>query len=96
MPHTNTNMELVVRRPTEKTVETCLCYVACVVVDPTEKGDQPHGKQYMAAFAASKASSKYTSTSGIWATVWLEYVPATYLADLHIVTDNIGANAATM
>ena len=67
-----------------------------VADDPTEAGNQPHGKQYMAAFAASKASSKYTSTSGIWATVWLEYVPATYLADLHIVTASVDATSATM
>lgn len=73
------------------------CYVVvCAADDPTEAGNQPHGKQYMAAFAASKASSKYTSTSGIWATVWLEYVSATYLADLHIATVAVGATSATM
>lgn len=49
------------------------------------KGNQPHGKQYKAAFNAKSASSKYTSTSGIWATVWLEYVPATYIADFEVV-----------
>ena len=30
-------------------------------VDPTEKGSQPHGKQYAAAFAAGSATSKYMS-----------------------------------
>jgi hypothetical protein len=68
----------------------------CVTDDPTEQGDQPHGKQYMAAFHASKASSKYTSTSGIWATVWLEFVPTTYLSELHIATASVGTSSATM
>lgn len=65
------------------------------VYDPTEKGDQPHGKQYMAAFSATKASSKYTSTSGIWATVWLEFVPASHIADLHVVS-SVGDASATV
>ena len=56
------------------------------VYDPTEQGDQPHGKQYRAAFSATRASSKYTSTSGIWATVWLEFVPTSYIVDLHVVS----------
>lgn len=65
------------------------------VFDPTEHGNQPHGKQYAAAFAATRASSKYTSTSGIWGTVWLEFVPDTFLSDLHIVTE-VGDAAATV
>ena len=55
------------------------------VYDPTEGGDQPHGKQYRAAFDPKGVSSKYTSTSGIWATVWLEYVGPAYIADFEIV-----------
>jgi len=52
----------------------------CVVVwDPTEDGQQPHGKQWQ-----DKASDRliapagmwYTSVTGIWQTVWLETVPA--------------------
>ena len=64
------------------------------VYDPTEQGDQPHGKQYRAAFSATRASSKYTSTSGIWATVWLEFVPASYIAELHVVSTVGDASAA--
>ena len=65
------------------------------VFDPTEAGNQPHGKQSMGVFAATKASSKYTSTSGIWATVWLEFVPSTYIADLHIVS-TVAESSATV
>ena len=65
------------------------------VFDPTEKGNQPHGKQYAEAFHATKATSKYTSTSGIWATVWLEFVPsAAYIDSLHIVT-SVAADSAS-
>ncbi len=40
------------------------------VFDPTEKGDQPRGKQ-----VTKSHGIWYTPTTGIWQTVWLEPVP---------------------
>jgi hypothetical protein len=59
--------------PQELTVE---------VFDPTDSGQQPHGKQVL-----KPGGIMYTPTSGIWQTVWLEPVPAGYISGLHIVPD---------
>jgi tetratricopeptide (TPR) repeat protein len=45
--------------------------------DPTEDGPNPHGKQEM----------QYTASSGIWQTVWLETVPATYIKRIEVTPD---------
>jgi beta-galactosidase/beta-glucuronidase len=45
------------------------------VFDPSEKGDQPAGKQWIAAIGGP-GSVFYTPNSGIWQTVWLETVAA--------------------
>jgi len=56
------------------------------VYDPTDEGIGPHGKQ------TSKPSGIfYTSTSGIWQTVWLEKVPMDYIQSLTI-TPNVDSN----
>lgn len=55
--------------------------VVCVW-DPTDKGTQPRGKQ-----VASPGSIWYTSTTGIWQTVWLEPVNECYISSFRIVTD---------
>lgn len=47
--------------------------------DPTDLGKQPVGKQ-----SHDPRSIWYTANTGIWQTVWLEYVPATYIKDLKI------------
>ncbi len=51
--------------------------------DPGAKGGQPAGKQ------TSKPPGDvfFTAASGIWQTVWLEPVPASYLSRLEIVPD---------
>jgi len=54
--------------------------VVCVT-DPTE-GDQPRGKQ-----SRKPEGIFYTSTSGIWQTVWLEPVPATCIDSLKMTPD---------
>lgn len=55
------------------------------VYDPSEHGAQPFGKQRAASIAAPGTDGeKYTPTSGIWQTVWLERVPAIFIADLTI------------
>ena len=47
--------------------------------DPTDKGEQPVGKQ-----THNPRSIWYTAVTGIWQTVWLEYVPDSYIKDLEI------------
>ena len=47
--------------------------------DPTDKGYQPVGKQ-----THDPRSIWYTAVTGIWQTVWLEYVPQSYIKDLKI------------
>ena len=54
--------------------------VVCVT-DPTE-GDQPRGKQ-----SRKPEGIFYTSTSGIWQTVWIEPVPQTSIDSLKVVPD---------
>jgi beta-galactosidase/beta-glucuronidase len=53
-----------------------------VVLDPTDKGDNPKGKQVL-----MPQGIMYTSTSGIWQTVWLEVVPRTFIEDLEMTPD---------
>ena len=52
------------------------------VVDPTDKGTQPRGKQI-----SKPVGFWYTSTSGIWQTVWLEVVPETYISSVRLTPD---------
>ena len=55
------------------------------VVNPTGEGNysyQPRGK-----LSLTPGEIFYTDASGIWQTVWLETVPASYIADLVIVPD---------
>lgn len=55
--------------------------VAVCVMDPTE-GDQPRGKQ-----SRKPEGIFYTSTSGIWQTVWLEPVPDISIDRLKLTPD---------
>src|ERR1039457_814274 len=50
--------------------------------DPTDAGTQPRGKQ-----VHKPNGIWYTSTSGIWQTVWLEPVNAAYITGLKITPD---------
>lgn len=52
------------------------------VSDPSDKGPNPHGKQVL-----KPEGIMYTPSSGIWQTVWLETVPATYIRSLKITPD---------
>jgi hypothetical protein len=55
------------------------------VIDTTGQGNypyQPRGKQSL-----TPGGIFYTSSSGIWQTVWLETVPANYISGLPIVPD---------
>jgi hypothetical protein len=50
--------------------------------DPTDKGPNTYGKQRLGAEWAF-----YTPSSGIWQTVWLEQVPASYIEKLKLDSD---------
>src|SRR5881628_1304216 len=52
------------------------------VWDPTDRGDQPRGKQ-----VTEPKSIWYTAVTGIWQTVWIEPVPTTYITGLQIRPD---------
>jgi hypothetical protein len=52
------------------------------VWDPTDRGTQPRGKQVL-----RPQGIYYTTTTGIWQTVWLEPVPAASLGTPKITTD---------
>ena len=59
------------------------------VTDPVDKGPQPRGKQVL-----NPSGIWYTSVTGIWRTVWLEAVPATYIESMKIVPDIDNQNLA--
>jgi hypothetical protein len=52
------------------------------VWDPTNAGFQPRGKQVL-----EPGGIWYTAVTGIWQTVWLEPVPASYIRSLKITPD---------
>ncbi|MBN1328141.1 MAG: hypothetical protein JXA54_01595 [Candidatus Heimdallarchaeota archaeon] len=52
------------------------------VFDPSEKGKQPSGKQWL-----KPGIVFYTTTSGIWQTVWLESVPKNYISKIKMIPD---------
>lgn len=56
------------------------------VYDPSDLGFQPNGKQRISAIT-NPGGDTYTPSSGIWQTVWLESVPATYITSVKIATD---------
>jgi len=60
------------------------------VYDPTDEGAQPKGKQVL-----RPRGIRYTATTGIWQTVWLEPVERAYIKKLKIVTD-IDAGVVTV
>lgn len=56
--------------------------LAVAVWDPTDAGTQPRGKQVQKPHGIW-----YTPTSGIWQTVWLEPVSASFIRSFHVTTD---------
>lgn len=62
------------------------------VLDPTDQGFQPIGKQRLVP-----KGIWYTAVSGIWQTVWLETVPKNHIRGLHLVPDlDAGAVSVTV
>ena len=55
------------------------------VVDPTDPGAQPVGKQRR--YPVGGGDINYTSTSGIWQTVWMEPVEQAYIANVRTTPD---------
>ncbi len=60
------------------------------VHDPTNRGEQPRGKQ-----TSTPSGTWYTSVSGIWQTVWLEPVPKEYIRDVSL-SGNIDTGEITI
>jgi len=56
--------------------------IKIVVWDPTNEGSQPIGKQSLPAI---KNVTKYTATSGIWQTVWLEPINDVAIESIKII-----------
>jgi beta-galactosidase/beta-glucuronidase len=52
------------------------------VWDPSDKGPQPRGKQ-----VNQPRSIWYTPVTGIWQTVWLEFVPTSYISHVKTTPD---------
>ena len=63
------------------------------VFDPSDGGEQPNGKQRISAID-NPGGDTYTSSSGIWQTVWLEEAPADYIKDIKI--DQASTTAVTV
>jgi beta-galactosidase/beta-glucuronidase len=57
------------------------------VLDPTDQGNSPKGKQVL-----KPEGIMYTASSGIWQTVWLETVPAEYIDHLQLTPDVDNSN----
>lgn len=72
------NFELDVTDATKPGTNTLLVKV----FDPTDSGPNPHGKQTL-----KPQGIEYTASSGIWQTVWLERVPATYIRRLKLLPE---------
>mmetsp|Transcript_22705 Transcript_22705/g.64653 ORF Transcript_22705/g.64653 Transcript_22705/m.64653 type:complete len:659 (-) Transcript_22705:221-2197(-) len=53
------------------------------VLDPSDAGAQPNGKQRVSA-VDRPGGDTYTPSSGIWQTVWMEAVPPSYISTLKI------------
>jgi hypothetical protein len=58
--------------------------IMLAVWDPSNMGDQSIGKQ---SLPENRKGYRYTPTTGIWQTVWLEAVPACAVESLHLVPD---------
>lgn len=57
-------------------------HILIKVQDTTDVNSQARGKQTL-----HRGGIFYTAQSGIWQTVWLEWVPASYMKSLHFETD---------
>jgi len=67
---------------TEALNDTGSQQIVLSVWDPTDKGDQPRGKQ-----VRRPRGIWYSPVTGIWQTVWLEPVNRQYIKSLKLVTD---------
>ncbi|MBV8098237.1 MAG: beta-galactosidase [Verrucomicrobia bacterium] len=70
---------------TDALVESKTQNVVVKVINPTGEGNYPY--QPRGKLSLTPGDIFYTDASGIWQTVWLESVPASYIADLLIVPD---------
>ena len=56
-------------------------------LDDVRTGKQPGGKQSSKSYSYG---CYYTRTTGIWQTVWLEYLPKTYIANVKVNATDLG------
>jgi beta-galactosidase/beta-glucuronidase len=70
---------------TDALVESKTQNLVVKVINPTGEGNYPY--QPRGKLSLTPGDIFYTDASGIWQTVWLETVPATYIANLLIVPD---------
>jgi beta-galactosidase/beta-glucuronidase len=61
------------------------------VLDPTDDGYQPHGKQ-----VNEPQGIWYTAVTGIWQTVWIEPVEQAYISQIKTVPDVDGSSVSVM
>ncbi|KAJ9469738.1 Beta-galactosidase [Diplonema papillatum] len=66
--------------------------VTVYVYDPTDYGRQVFGKQRITALLSSGGVT-YTPSSGIWDTVWVEFVPEAHILDVVSTVSPAGAVA---
>lgn len=59
-----------------------LNYIHLLVVDPSQTGDWAYGKQTL-----ERGKIWYSPSSGIWQTVWLEAVPASFISQVRTTPD---------
>jgi hypothetical protein len=63
-------------------IQTGVNELLVMVLDPTDIGDNPKGKQVL-----KPGGIMYTASSGIWQTVWFEKVPSTYITSIRLRPD---------
>ena len=66
--------------------------IVVYAVDDRRSGKQPSGKQ---SYDLYSSGCMYTRTTGIWQTVWLEFVPKTYIKNVKI-TPNVADASLTV
>ena len=59
--------------------------IVVYALDMPRENPQPRGKQSAPFYSQG---CFYTRTTGIWQTVWLEFVPKTYIQSVHLTTDS--------
>ncbi|NMA17756.1 MAG: glycoside hydrolase family 2 [Clostridiaceae bacterium] len=65
----------------EQTGDDSTFEIVIAVMDPSDEGLLPFGKQKL-----KRGGMWYTPVSGIWQTIWLEFLPANFLRDFKVTS----------